>query len=326
MKNLSKKMYIIWISVLFGFLGFWFLLSSALTIPGQGLQSLSFIKTVEKQIDRLMPKDKFVLKSDSAAVGLIPNILKTSYEAEVLSTLNVDGDYQVLKTTEGSIVKDYVDFADDWFDNTWGDTVDTGGNIDLNAIGHDLVAMDKAIAGKFHSESYISAGIQFLYTNTDSVKDIFSKELMEDSKNQSKSIDLKSYDTAIKYNREDMESNYNTKGLLITHGAGTYIAANKAWFLNQQKQLLSQTLGNFLINSHNGWLQADGSYGKAPMTGEEYLTNKDFRDVTVDDLKAPNFTSSLNLLRAGTVMTLMTPFFAAVIIPLGTLIIIWNRK
>jgi hypothetical protein len=39
--------------------------------------------------------------------------------------------------------------------------LENGGDIDFNAIGYDLIELDKEIAGKFHSKSLISAGIQF---------------------------------------------------------------------------------------------------------------------------------------------------------------------
>jgi hypothetical protein len=74
------------------------------------------------------------------------------------------------------------------------------------------------------------------------------------------------------------------------------------------------------------WVKPDGTTEKAwtPDTKDNYLSTT--VEVKTSDLTAPNFSGSLKLLQAGTVMTLMTPFFAAIIIPLGTLIIVWNRK
>jgi hypothetical protein len=76
MKTLGRKMMIILASALFGFLGLWFLLATCLTIPGQGLESLKFIKSVEKQIDRVIPEGKFVLKYDPTKSCVSPTVQK----------------------------------------------------------------------------------------------------------------------------------------------------------------------------------------------------------------------------------------------------------
>jgi hypothetical protein len=325
MKTLGRKMMIILASALFGFLGLWFLLATCLTIPGQGLESLKFIKSVEKQIDRVIPEGKYVLKYDptnSSVSPVVVKLLMASYEAEVLSTLDIQGvDYQVAKEDENSDVYKYVEFTKEHFNNKWGDVLTNGGNIDFNAIGYDLIDLDKEIAGKFHSKSLISAGIQFLYS-PNSIKAIFSKSLMEDSKNQERIMNDDDYEKAITYNRDK----YTSAGMTVNSSIGTYIANNKSWFINTQRQVIGGLLSNFLVSNLAMWVKPDGTTEKAwtPDTKDNYLSTT--VEVKTSDLTAPNFSGSLKLLQAGTVMTLMTPFFAAIIIPLGTLIIVWNRK
>jgi hypothetical protein len=324
MKTLGRKMMIILASALFGFLGLWFLLATCLTIPGQGLESLKFIKSVEKQIDRVIPEGKFVLKYDPTSMvsPTVQKLLRASYEGEVFSTLNIEGsDYQTDKIKDGTEVKKYLDFTTTHFDKKWGDILENGGDIDFNAIGYDLIELDKEIAGKFHSKSLISAGIQFLYSSN-SIKSIFSKDLMEDSKNQEKIMNDDEYEKVITYNRDKFAS----AGMEINNSIGTYIANNKSWFINTQRQVIGGLLANPMVAKVAMWVKPDGTTEKAwtPDTKDNYLSTT--VEVKTSDLTAPNFSGSLKLLQAGTVMTLMTPFFAAIIIPLGTLIIVWNRK
>jgi hypothetical protein len=318
MKTLGRKMMIILASALFGFLGLWFLLATCLTIPGQGLESLKFIHTVEDEVDRIFPKGKFLVNE-----GITKEIqLKDSYRAEVLSTIVVDN-FKDIKEDDGSLASQLLAFADQWVeDNITAENAtiinDKGtAYIDLNWIGHNFVEFDKAVTRKFFSSSFVSAGIQYLYTAKNSVKNMFSKGLEDFSKTQETVMDQDAYNKSIV---GGSVAGKNPQFQFTSSAYGAHIVNNKVWFLQQQYDLIIDVMGMGMMES--AVLYHDEN---TPLPDADEYTKTTARPV-LESLKQPNFTGSLKLLQAGTVMTLMTPFFAAIIIPLGTLIIVWNRK
>jgi hypothetical protein len=317
MKTLGRKMMIILASALFGFLGLWFLLATCLTIPGQGLESLKFIHTVEDEVDRIFPKGKFLVNEGITK----EKQLKDSYRAEVLSTIVVNN-FKDIKEDDGSLASQLLAFADQWVDdnitNENATIVNESGTgyIDLNWIGHNFVEFDKAVTRKFFNSSFVSAGIQYLYTAKNSVKNMFSKSLEDFSKTQETVMDQETYNDSIK---GGSTSGVNPQFTFTSSAYGAHIVNNKVWFLQQQYDLIVAVMKSMLEGTV---LYSDEN---TPLPDADEYTKTTARPV-LESLKQPNFTGSLKLLQAGTVMTLMTPFFATIIIPLGTLIIVWNRK
>ncbi|ALA97704.1 hypothetical protein SKUN_00814 [Spiroplasma kunkelii CR2-3x] len=104
LNNLSKKMKFIWLGILSVVL-------SIFLIIGIGLNLLivyKFINSLKTQIQRAFPQGKFVINSKIKIYETLTNtVLKTSYEADILSSLNF---YE--KPDENETIKQkYLQFA-----------------------------------------------------------------------------------------------------------------------------------------------------------------------------------------------------------------------
>ncbi|WFG95616.1 hypothetical protein M1771_05790 [Spiroplasma citri] len=299
LNNLSKKMKFIWLGLLSGVLSIFLILGIGLTVPGMGLESLKFINSLKTQIQRAFPHGKFVINGKIKIYETLANtVLKSSYEADILSALNF---YEKPEENE-AIKQKYLQFAATWFYNRWGATIAKRENIDLYDIGLDLIEFDKSVATKFHSYGYVHTGMEWMF-RSGGINQMFSSGLKEHALIQQTINNQEDYNQMIDSVGPDIN------GLVVNKSIGTYLVNNKVWFLNMQLKNLS--------------------YGMTAMAGESIFVNPDLTlqdiiaPITVDDLYHPNFVSALNTTRAGTVFILMWPFL---LISIGPLIIIIIRK
>lgn len=300
--KLTKKVKKISIGLIFGTIGCWFFLGLGLTTPGLGLESLNFIKSVEKQIDNLFPKNKFVLSGDNEILQLVmDNSIKTSYEADIISSMNNDPN---ITPNYDQLHKSYIDFADNWYKDTWQSKIDNHQNIDLYDVGKDFVKFDKAVAEEFHSYGYVNVGIGWMF-HSNGIKEIFSSEIYKECLFQQTVIDQSEYDNWIKYTGPGLT------GVQIKSSIGTMIVNNKVWFLNLQRESIK-----FAINT----------FGGSIFTNKKIVTDDIGKQITVNDLYKPNFTINLHTLRAGVVIFLMWPFLAAGLSGFGAYLILKLKK
>ncbi|WHQ36568.1 hypothetical protein [Spiroplasma sp. SV19] len=300
LSNLSKKIKFIWLGILTGILSIFLILGVGLTIPGMGLESLKFINSLKTQIQRAFPQGKFVINSNVKIYETLVNtVLKSSYEADILSSLN----FYENPNQNDAIKKEYLAFADTWFNNRWGSTITNRENIDLYNVGLDLIEFDKSVAVKFHSYGYVNTGIQWMF-KSGGINQMFSSALHHHALVQQTINNQNNYDQMVDI------TGPNINGLVVNKSIGTYLVNNKIWFLNMQLKNLA--------------------YAMTAMGGDTIfintaLTEKDIiAPITVNDLYHPNFVSALDTTRAGTVFVLMWPFLLAAILPVIVIIIIKN--
>lgn len=299
LNNLSKKMKFIWLGILSGVLSIFLILGIGLTLPGMGLESLKFINSLKTQIQRAFPQGKFVINSKIKIYETLTNtVLKSSYEADILSSLNF---YE--KPAENETIKqEYLQFAETWFYNHWGPTIKKHENIDLYDVGLDLIEFDKTVAVKFHSYGYVNTGIQWMF-KSGGIQQMFSAGLKEHALIQQTINNQEDYNQMVDSGGPDIN------GLVVNKSIGTYLVNNKVWFLNMQLKNLA--------------------YAMTAMGGESVFVNPALTPqdiiapITVDDLYHPNFVSALDATRAGTVFILMWPFL---LLSIGPIIIIIIRK
>ncbi|WP_157806927.1 hypothetical protein [Spiroplasma floricola] len=250
-----------------------------------GIESLTFINSVEKQIKRIMPKGKYVFDpSHPLYEEMMNNVIKNSFKADAISTINFynSKDYK-------DHYDEYIKFSDDWYQQHWAEKVANKEEIDLYHVGLNFIEFDKAIATKYHSFGFVNTGIQWMFKSK-GLKDIFSKDIYELSLEQQTIWNQEVYDKEMTYKGPGLN------GVKVDWSIGTNIVNNKVWFLNTQ------------IDSIKFALQLTN-----PFMDQNLDKNEEIKYVTVDSLKAPNFTATLIFLRFAIVLW----FFNIIIIPLG---------
>ncbi|KAF0850942.1 hypothetical protein [Spiroplasma poulsonii] len=145
-------------------------------------------------------------------------VLKSSYEADILSSLNF---YENPNQNE-AIKKEYLAFADDWFNNRWGTTISNRKNIDLYDVGLDLIEFDKSVAVKFHSYGYVNTGIQWMF-KSGGINQMFSSALHHHALVQQTINNQDNYNQMVDSTGPDIN------GLVVNKSVGTYLVNNKVW-------------------------------------------------------------------------------------------------
>ncbi len=265
-----------------------------------GLESLKFINSLKTQIQQTFPQGKFVINSKIKIYKTLTNtVLKSSYEADILSSLNF---YE--KPDENETIKqEYLQFAETLFYNHWGPTIEKHENIDLYDVGLDLIEFDKTVAVKFHSYGYVNTGIQWMF-KSGGIQQMFSSGLKEHALIQ------QTINNQEDYNQMVDSVGHDINGLVVNKSIGTYIVNNKVWFLNMQLKNLAYAMTAMVCES---------VFVNPTLTPQDIIAS-----ITVDDLYHPNFVSALDATIAGTIFILMWPFLLLSIRPI--IIIIIRKK
>ncbi|AGR42054.1 hypothetical protein [Spiroplasma diminutum] len=278
----TKKLFLI---LILSLTSFFTVFTSLMIIPGIGVESLSFINSVEKQIKRIMPKGKYVFNPDHILYEeMMENVIKPSFKADALSTINFEDSEE-----KSEFYNAFSTFSDEWYEQHWAKRVENKEQIDLYDIGLNFIEFDKSVAEEFHSFGFVNTGIQWVFRK-DGLNEIFSKDLYEMSLKQQTILDQEDYDSQMKY------SGPGLNGIKIKSSIGTKIVNNKVWFLNTQIDSIK-----FAMSLTN------------PFMDKNLDKNEEIRYVTVDDLHWPNFTDTLNLLRAAVILWFMN----LIVLPLG---------
>ncbi|AGM26566.1 hypothetical protein SSYRP_v1c09790 [Spiroplasma syrphidicola EA-1] len=298
--NLTKKMKVIWLSSLAGVMTLFFVLGLGFSIPGMGLESLKFIKSVEKQIDQKIPKNKFVLDGQSSIyTDIMEKGILNTYIGDAVSTIN----FYEENSNRQTLIDEYSAYAKEWFNKTWGEKIANKQDVDLNTISHDLIEFDKSVAEKYHNYGYVHSGLEWLF-KPGGIKSIFAQGTYDDALRQQTIIDQAAYKTATDATQKIPE------GITVIKSAGTYIVNNKVWFFNLQNEVIEKLI-------------------TAP---KKILKNPNLKasdrpaDITTNDLYHPNFTLGISLAKTGFVFLLViTPIVFGAAIPMIVLITI-KRK
>ncbi|AHI52807.1 hypothetical protein [Spiroplasma culicicola] len=272
------------------------LLNFGLLIPGPGVESLKFINSVEKNMKKVMPKGKFVLDGEDKLYSAIMNVsIRSSYISDIKSTIN----YNDISANVEKQVEEYTDFANQWFDNKWGQAIEQKQNIDLYDVGMDIIEYDMAIAEKYHNYGLVNPGITWLFKG--GFKDAFSKDFYSYVLKMQTFIDQETYEQLLSWTGPGLT------GMDVQHSTSWYIVNNKVWFFNQQIESIKYALT--AVPTHSPFINKD-------LTVDNISEHLD-----VDDFYHPNFTSGVNQMRAAIVFLFWQPFLIA-----GAIIIMWNTK
>lgn len=305
---------------LVSFGGAFTLTAGLMTIPGMGLESQKFINSVEAQIDRILPKGKYVLDKTSMAYSMVvQNSLKASFLADALSTFDFASDDE-----NQTMQKAYKDFVDNWWSANWAEKTEfEKEDIDLNDIGKNMIEFDKAVATKFHSYGYVHTGFSWMFSKG-GFNDIFSSEMKTQAIGQQTIWDQATYESTLAWQPTGLSE------FKVTSSNGGNIVNNKVWLLNQQIEGLKLlvSLGNLDLGGIAGFSQQERALDfDLNVLKDKNLTAESIASkVTVDDLYQPNFTSAINTQRAAIVMLFMAIVILPATISLGTLAILEAKK
>ncbi|QHX36242.1 hypothetical protein STIUS_v1c06880 [Spiroplasma sp. TIUS-1] len=301
-KKLSnKKRRIIGFSVMGATVAFG-LTTTLMIAPGMGMESLMFIKSVERELKQITPKGKFVLDSTSPTYPLVKNVIKKSFIADAVSTIDFrDPSQLALKGV-------YEEYAAYWFEDHFGENVD----IDLYDIGNSLIEFDKSVAGKFHSTGFVNTGPAWIFTQG-GLSEIYGSDVYNLGLNQQTILDQNLYTAYI----HDNGSLGNINGVEVEYSIGAHIVNNKVWFLNKQIESIRSALTLHVIGGAMGINVFKDDNNQLSLNDD--IFNK---YVIVDDLYHPNFTATLQLLRVAIVLFALN--FA--VIPAGVTVTVLTLK
>lgn len=258
-------------------------LGLGLSAFGMGMESQRFITSVEKTIDKYIPKGKVVI--DGSKLDFIYKIavdkLKESYATDVLSTLTDE------QKNNPEIKKFWEEYAANKFEARWQAVVDKKEDIDINEFSRSLVDFDKQVAAEFHNYGFTHSGLQWI-----GQKDVLSQLW---SLNYTS---LQAYQEA-KQNQEIIkQSDYKT---------GTYLVNNKVQFINDQIETLVSPLTLIAFK--------DADSVKETLLVKDAEGNDVPVQVSIDDLYHPNYTKAFEQTRVGAIfLIILTPIFGLVFI------------
>lgn len=291
----NKKRRIIGFSVMGATIAFG-LTSTLMVAPGMGIESLRFIKSVERELKDITPKGKFVLDSKSMSYGIVKNVIKQSFVADAISTINHNDKEQLA-------MRDlYEQYALYWFNDNFGENTD----IDLYDIGNSLIEFDKSIASKFNSNGFVNTGIGWMFSHG-GMNELYSKDIKELASNQQSIIAQSDYEASIR----DNGSLGNIGGLEVEFSMGANIVNNKVWFLNKQIESIRTALTLHFKGGALG-LTVFKDENKQLSLEDEIFS----KVLTIDDLYHPDFINTLNVLRVGIIFFILN----IAIIPTGATI------
>lgn len=257
-------------------------LGLGLSAFGMGMESQRFITSVEKTIDKYIPKGEVVVSAEGK-LPLIYNLavgnLKNSYKDDVLSTLTVE------QKSDETIKMFWENYANAKFDERWKSTVDNKADIDINEFSHALVQFDIEIAKEFHY-AFAHSGLAWIGQRK-TLSSLWSSNFANTSLYQ----EAQQNETVLE------QSKYVT---------GTYIVNNKVGFINNQiKQILNPVNLNAFKDQESvkNALMRDDNGTQVPV------------QISVNELYHPNYTTMFQQTRIGSIfLIILTPIFGIVFI------------
>ncbi|AKU79777.1 hypothetical protein [Spiroplasma turonicum] len=287
--TVKNKLKLIIFSVVFSV---YFLFSLLMVTPGVGVESLRFIKSIENQISKVMPKGVYVVDGqDPSYETIMETVIKKAYSADAVSTLN---SYETENYNQKK--EDYTNFANKWYESRWSKVKENKGDIDLYDLGIDLISFDEAVSTEFLSYGYVHAGIAWMF-QTNGLNEIFSSSIRNDLLRNQTIVDQDLYDSKMK------SSDPGVDGIDIYDSPGTLLINNKIWYLNKQIENIKYGMNVF---GHN--IFKDKSLNESNMSKTS---------VTADELYTPHFTETLDNLRVGVIL-----FFILLIVVLPGYILV----
>lgn len=274
----------VWMSVTLSLFVLMLGLGIGLSAFGMGMESQRFINSVEKSIDKYLPKGTVVIDGSKGLYSIAVLQLKESYATDVLSTLTEE------QKNDPATKKFWEDYAKEKFDQRWKSVTDQKADIDINEFSHALVEFDVQVAQEFHNYGFTHSGLQWIGQNG-ALADLWSTNYRNTSTYQ----EAKQNQTIID------QAEYQT---------GTYLVNNKVWFMNQQ----IKTLSTFALNSALPIFKDQEAAKKTLITQDE--TGKDVAiQVSGSDFYHPNFTNGFMQTRIGAVfLIILTPLAGLVFI------------
>ncbi|PPE06145.1 hypothetical protein [Williamsoniiplasma lucivorax] len=260
----------------------YFIVSWALIIPGMGLDAKLFINSVSKQINRIMPKNKYVLDPNTKMYDVIMHgPVKNSYIADAVSTINFANQEEYDMHYD-----QYIAFATNWFNNRWGATIKNKEAIDFNDVANDMITFDEAVATKFHSFGFVHTGIEWIF-HQDGMQELFSSNVQAMAEHQDFIWTQEYYDDQI-----ELEMLPEMLGLRVKNSIGASIVNNKVWFLNKQVDSLKFALSMQILEK--------------PFLDKTLQASDVTSYVGINDLYHPNFALTKNLMKAATIHWLLS--------------------
>ncbi|AHI54264.1 hypothetical protein SSABA_v1c08650 [Spiroplasma sabaudiense Ar-1343] len=286
MKNLSKKVRKFLLASIASFMGLIFILGMGLSLPGMGIESLKFINSVKDTVNKNFPKGKFVIDGNGQFFEYaMEKSVRSSYTADVMSATNWYEDSSLNQKHE----EEYLEFANNWFDNRWGRAIENKEDVDLNDVSMDLIIFDQAFAAKYHSFGYVNPGITWIW-HKGVIADLLSPNLAkrhvyQDALEKQTIIDQDIYDQNVEH------SGPGLGGIKVKSSYGAYLVNNKVWFVNMQRENVK-----FAMTAALG-----GSVFK-----NKKLTENDLPGlIDANRLYHPNFTAALRTTAAGVGMLII---------------------
>ncbi|WP_338969928.1 hypothetical protein [Spiroplasma endosymbiont of Labia minor] len=354
LNNKTKKI------ILGSSIGLWSLiliLGVGISIPGMGLDSQKFINSVSDIAVEKIPEGRYTLNKDFVTRSTAA--IESTYELDAISALS-DEDFNDANqyAMYGNKTKlEAITFAaDEWFTSKWDKWFNAenpehesvkGMDFDINWVTTDMVDFDIYVSGVLYPQrfGFTHAGIQWISQNKEKgiVKDILSPSykksfIYNDAKIQSQLFPETDGKNSRESYADTISAEFKAGGFLepdtyvITSDkgpGGTYIANNKAWFINAQKEVFKHTITSVAKLAFQVW---DGvSYNDDE--SKKYLDNNDANTLTwIDDnyttvepadFKIPNYTKDLETFRAGVVfLVVLMPIMLIPTVTICTLLFV----
>lgn len=269
-------------------------LGLGLSAFGMGMESQRFITSVDKVIDKYIPKGKVVVDGSVEPIEIVPGyttdlyamaveLLKESYETDVLSTLTLE------EQNDKVLMNFWKDYADTKFDEKWKSKIDNKEDIDINEFSHAVVQFDIEVAKQFHNYAFTHSGLGWI-----GQKKVLSQLWGSNFANTALYQEAQQNETILD------QSEYK---------AGTYVVNNKVSFINTQ-------ITSIITSVNSTDLGLDKIF-KDVASVNETLKNDDGTTVqiSVDDLYHPNYTKMFQQTRIGAIfLIILTPIFGIIFI------------
>ncbi len=259
-------------------------LGLGLSAFGMGMESQRFITSVDKAIDKYIPKGKVVLNGKGEFFNTTYTILQNAYETDVQSTLTLE------EQNDKLLMNFWKYYADIKFDKLWKSKIDNKEDIDINEFSHALVQFDIEVAKQFHNYAFTHSGLGWI-----GQKKALSQLWSSNFANTALYQEAQQNETLLD------QSDYK---------AGTYVVNNKVSFINKQLQQVLFTVevpGMFKDNdSVRNILMRNENGTQVPV------------QISVADLYHPNYTTMFQQTRIGSIfLIILTPIFGIVFIASG---------
>ncbi|MCL6429010.1 hypothetical protein LT335_00571 [Spiroplasma sp. JKS002669] len=256
-------------------------LGLGLSAFGMGMESQRFITSVDKVIDKYIPKGKVVLNGKGQYFDTTYVLLRKAYEDDVQSTLTLE------KQNDEEVMNFWKLYADTKFDQQWKSKIDNKEDIDINEFSHAVVQFDIEIAKQFHNYAFTHSGLGWIRQ-----KKVLSQLWGSNFAN-----------TALYQEAQQDEIILDQ----AEYKAGTYIVNNKVAFINKQLQQVTVVL------------EIPDMFKDSDSVRNTLMKNENDTQVpvqiSVDDLYHPNYTKMFQQTRIGAIfLIILTPIFGIVFI------------